>query len=362
MRLMGAPARPMPPDPATLKDSVHHIARELGFDDCRVAAIRPATHGAEFREWIARGEHGDMAWLARNPDRRTDPALVLPGARAMIVLALNYHRPDPPPPAAGSHAAHGRIARYAWGDEYHDLIESRLADFCATLETLGGTQKAYVDTGPVLERDFATDAGLGWNGKSTVQIHPRLGTWFFLAEILTTLPVPPDGPLPDRCGRCTRCLDACPTQAIVAPHHVDARRCISYLTIEHKGAIPPEFRRAVGDRIYGCDDCLAACPWNRFARNSREAAFTAREFVHDWPLAAFLTLDDDGFRRLFKNSPIRRIKRPAFLRNVCVALGNVGTPADLPALDKAAGDPHPLISEHAQWAMEEIRHRLSVPP
>jgi len=219
-------------------------------------------------------------------------------------------------------------------------------------------QKPYVDTGPVLERDFATDAGLGWNGKSTMQIHRRLGTWFFLAEILTTLELVPDEPFGDHCGKCTRCITACPTAAITAPHRLDARRCISYLTIEHKGPIPEEFREAMGDRIYGCDDCLDACPWNRFAAQSREMAFQARGSVFAKRLRDFLALDDEGFRALFARSPIKRIKRARFLRNVCVALGNTGTADDLTALQRAAADPDPLVSEHAAWAIARIRSRF----
>jgi epoxyqueuosine reductase len=189
-------------------------------------------------------------------------------------------------------------------------------------------------------------------------IHPKLGTWFCLAEILTTLEFEPDAPLPDRCGRCTRCIDACPTGAITGPQQLDARRCISYLTIELKGSIPLELRPLIGNRIYGCDDCLTACPWNRFAQASSETAFAARGFVHDWSLRDFLALDDDGFRTLFKKSPIKRIKRRGFLRNVCVALGNVGTPDDLPALEKAARNPEPLVAEHAAWAIGRIRERF----
>jgi epoxyqueuosine reductase len=207
----------------------------------------------------------------------------------------------------------------------------------------------------VLERDFATDSGLGWSGKSTMQIHRRLGTWFFLAEILTTLPLEADPPFGDHCGKCVRCIDACPTNAITAPHQLDARRCISYLTIEHKGAIPEEFRKAMGDRIYGCDDCLDACPWNRFASTSREASFHARKEVFSHRLRDFLSLSDEEFRQLFRKSPIKRIKRPRFLRNVCVALGNTGDEEDLPALEIAAQDPDPLVSEHAQWAIAQIR-------
>ncbi len=216
-----------------------------------------------------------------------------------------------------------------------------------------------MDTGPVLERDFASESGLGWGGKSTMQIHRHLGTWFFLADILTTLELPPDAPATDHCGKCTRCITACPTQAITAPRRMDARRCISYLTIESKGPIPLEFRHAIGDRIYGCDSCLDACPWNRHAQASHEATFQARATLFQHTLRDFLSLTDDTFRALFAKSPIKRIKRPAFLRNVCVALGNTGTPADLPALEAAAQDENALIAEHAQWAVGEIRARAS---
>lgn len=356
--------------PGEIKDAVVRAARDLGFDDCRIATIHRATHADAFEAWIADGKHGDMAWLARAPERRTSPDLVLPGAQSMVIVAMNYFVEEPvnqAEEASGSASfaattgaqasqapATGVFARYAWGDDYHDLMQERLRALAAVLASHGGTQKLYVDTGPVLERDFATDAGLGWNGKSTVQIHRRLGTWFFLGELITTLVLPPDAPLRDHCGKCTRCLDACPTRALTSPHHLDARRCLSYLTIEHKGAIPLEFREALGRRIYGCDDCLAVCPWNRFAQMSREAAFAARAHVADWSLRDFLGLDDAGFRRLFKGSPIKRLKRPGFLRNVCVALGNSGTRDDLPALRGAAADPHPLIAEHASWAIQRI--------
>ena len=331
---------------------VKSLAARLGFDECRIARAAPAAHADTFHQWLADGCHGDMAWLARNPQRRCDPREVLPGCQSVICLALNYYPGSSPfgPGTAGGY----RIARYAWNDEYHDLIEKKLADFDAALRALGGVQRGYVDTGPVLERDFASSAGLGWNGKSTLQIHRRLGTWFFLAEVLTTLELPPDPPLGDHCGTCTRCIAACPTQAITAPHRVDARRCLAYLTIEHKGPIPGEFRAAMGDRIYGCDDCLDACPWNRFAQASRDLTFHARAELFAHRLRDFLDLDDAAFRRLFARSPILRLKRPRFLRNVCVALGNTGCPDDLPALRRAALDPLPLIAEHAAWAVEQI--------
>jgi epoxyqueuosine reductase len=410
--------------PATLKSALIAQARALGFDDCRIAPAQPAAHRALFEQWLAEGKHGDMAWLARNPERRTDPTLVLPGAKSVIVLALNYYQggtayptgsdqssssssdsssPDPgspqvkapstppsppdwerryftgsgtpatPPPSAiqppppqppSTTVNHGqppstpfRIARYAWNNDYHDLIESKLRTLADFLTTHGGIQRPYVDTGPVLERDFASESGLGWGGKSTMQIHRHLGTWFFLADILTTLELPPDAPATDHCGKCTRCITACPTQAITAPRRMDARRCISYLTIESKGPIPLEFRHAIGDRIYGCDTCLDACPWNRHAQASHEATFQARATLFQHTLRDFLTLTDDTFRALFAKSPIKRIKRPAFLRNVCVALGNTGTPADLPALELAAQDENPLIAEHAAWAIAEIQSR-----
>jgi epoxyqueuosine reductase len=336
---------------------IKQIAAELGFDDCRIAAAKRASHADTFLGWLGDGCHGDMEWMARTPERRCDPREVLAGCRSVICLALNYYQGSSPFPA-GAEGGY-RIARYAWNDDYHDLIWAKLKGFDERLARFGGTQRYYVDTGPVLERDFAADAGLGWNGKSTVQIHRRLGTWFFLAELLTTLDLPPDPPFGDHCGKCVRCITACPTAAITAPRRVDARRCVSYLTIEHKGAIPEEFREAIGDRIYGCDDCLDACPWNRFAVASRELAFQARGPVFRMALREFLELDDEAFRALFAKSPIKRIKRPRFLRNVCVALGNVGTAADLPALRRAAADPDPLIAEHAAWAVRRLTGRLA---
>ncbi|MDA0812171.1 MAG: tRNA epoxyqueuosine(34) reductase QueG [Verrucomicrobia bacterium] len=348
--------------PGQQKAIVQKAASELGFSECRIARCEPAAHKEAFRKWLADGCHGEMDWMERTPERRENPQLVMSGAKSMVVLALNYwqgHAPPSQQQPSGAKEAKGIIARYAWGDDYHLIIEDRLADICSVLEDLGGAQqRGYVDYGPVLERDFASASGIGWNGKSTVQIHPKLGTWFFLAEVLTTLDLPVDTPSKDHCGKCTRCIDACPTNAITAPHHMDARRCISYLTIENPGPIPEEFRKAIGARIYGCDDCLDACPWNRFAQTARDAARFSRPQLQRMLLRDFLALTDNTFKTLFRHSPIKRIKRHRFLRNVCVALGNVGTAADLSALKEAANDSDPLISEHAQWAIDHIVTRL----
>lgn len=355
------------------------LARELGFDLCRFARADAPEHATQFREWLDRGQGGELSYLARSAEKRCDPQQVLPEAKTVIVLAFNYFQGEPvraagsaadsvaagespanPPKIAADTAAPtsaGRIARYAWGDDYHQLIEKKLAVLDDFLRRYGGTQKCYVDTGPMLERDHAAAAGVGWHGKSTMLLNRQLGTWFFLAEILTTLEFAPDPPQKNYCGRCTRCIDACPTGAITAPHQVDARRCISYLTIELKGSIPVGLRPMIGDRIYGCDDCLDACPWNRFAKVSRETAFAMRREVAAMKLRDYLSLDAEKFRRLFRDSPVKRTKRRGLLRNVCVALGNVGTKDDLPALEKAAADAEPLIAEHAQWAIGRIRER-----
>jgi epoxyqueuosine reductase len=301
-----------------------------------------------------------MHYMQRGEEKRCDPQKVLPGARSIVVLALNYFQEGPAagdPPATTGNGKRGKIARYAWGDDYHDMIAAKLDEINQFLRGFGGQQKCYVDTGPILERDYAAQAGIGWHGKNTMLIDERLGTWFFLAEILTTLELPADQPGSDRCGTCDRCIKACPTGAITAPHRLDARRCISYLTIELKGSIPLELRPLIGDRIFGCDDCLDVCPWNRFAQGSHETAFAARQSTTGMSLRDYLQLSEAEFRALFKKSPIKRIKRRGFLRNVCVALGNAGGESDIPALERAAADPEPLIAEHAEWAIHQIRSR-----
>lgn len=343
-----------------LKSQLVSRAAALGFDLCRVSASAAPPHAAEFSRWLSEGNAGEMVWLDRNKQRRMDPGQVLPGARSVIVLGMNYWQGEESSKFetrnSNGECGRGKFARYAWGDDYHELIGTRLRELDAWLAGLGGTQKCYVDTGPVLERDLAARAGIGWHGKSTMLISRQLGTWLFLAEILTTLELAPDEPARERCGSCTRCITACPTGAIDAPYHLDARRCISYLTIELKGSIPVELRPLIGDRIYGCDDCLTACPWNRFAQASRETAFTAREGTR-MSLVELLALTGEEFNRVFRKSPVKRLKRRGLLRNVCVALGNTGAPADVPALQRAARDPEPLVREHAEWALGRIAWR-----
>jgi len=334
--------------PHDLSQSIKFIAQQVGFDDCRISEAGPALHGERLLEWIDEGCAGDMAWMERDPHRRIDPREVLPGARSVISFALNYF------PGDHVEGSSYKIARYAWNEDYHDVVESKLKDFNESLISLGGTQRFYVDTGPVLERDFASASGLGWNGKSTVQIHRKLGTWFFLCEMITTLDIAQDTALSDHCGKCTRCIDACPTNAITGPRTMDARRCISYLTIEHSGSIPLELRSAIGDRIYGCDDCLEVCPWNRFAKISRETKFLHRPSIFKNKLTDFLNFDESTFQLTFARSPIKRIKWRRFMRNACVVAGNSADIKYLPQLESLSTHEDPLIAEHAEWAAKEI--------
>jgi len=310
-----------------------------------------------------------MAYMDRNAHKRALPQTVLPGARSIITLAISYssgeptHHPPstiPHPLPSIQHPGAGLIARYARYSDYHKVLAKPLKELASLVEKQGGPGTRalwYVDTGPLLERDLAQRAGLGFIGKHTNLISRRLGNWIFLAEIITTLEVEPDSPEENRCGSCSRCITACPTGAITAPFQLDARRCISYLTIELKGPIPMEFRPAVGNRIYGCDDCLAACPWNRFARQGGMMQPHTRAELDAPALLELLSLDEAGFQRRFAGTPLLRVKRRGLLRNVCVALGNIAGEEALPPLEKAASDLEPLIAEHARWALERIRDR-----
>ena len=338
-----------------MRESIRQRALELGFDDCRFTSAAPPTSAEQFQSWIAKKNHGEMHWLERNAEKRIDPQKVLPGAKSVVVLAVSYQIENPkhgtPEPKAGV------VARYAQFADYHDVLAEKLKLLAEFVNQLGGEETRslwYVDTGPLLERDLAQRAGLGFVGKHTNLISRQLGNWIFLSEIITTIELEPDSPDKNHCGNCTRCMTACPTNAITAPFQLDARRCISYLTIELKGAIPVELRSAIGNRIYGCDDCLAACPWNRFAREGRLMKPHAKAELNSPDLVELLQLDEVTFKSRFAGSPILRTKRRGFLRNVCVALGNVGDVNALPHLEKSAHDSEPLIAEHARWAIEKI--------
>ncbi len=336
--------------------SVKARVRALGFDACGITSADPARHAAYYREWSATGKAGEMQWLTRAPDRRADPRAVLPGAQSLVVAGMNYWQPQP--------AGRGRIARYALGDDYHGVLLEKLETLAAEIREAGEDARVYVDTGPVLEKPLAERAGLGWQGKSTMLVHPRLGPWLLLGEIITTLPLEPDAPQRDHCGSCERCMSACPTGAISAPYQLDARRCIAYLTIELKGSIPEELRPLIGDRLYGCDECLDVCPWNRFAQATRESRFAATEEPAEGTdrLHALLEISAAEFKRRFARSPILRVKRRGLLRNACVVLGNIGTADDLPALRRAEHHEEPLVREHAAWAVREIERRFAGEP
>jgi epoxyqueuosine reductase len=351
-----------------VKDLIEARARELGFDACRFTTAEPPSSGPKFQSWLEAGRHGEMAYLARNAHKRVAPGEVLHGARTIIVLAASYHHSDASRETAclGDVAKGnlGEVARYAQYTDYHDVLGEGLRKLTGYLDELGGAGTRslwYVDTGPLLERDLAQRAGLGFVGKHTNLISRELGNWLFLAEILTTVELAPDDPEKNRCGSCVRCLTACPTGAITAPFDLDARRCISYLTIELKGSIPVEFRPAIGRRIYGCDDCLAVCPWNRFAKAGRAMMDHARPDLGTPDLLELLSLDDAEFKQRFAGTPMLRTKRRGILRNVCVALGNAGDVSALPALQRACSDSEPLIAEHARWAVNEIEARRRAP-
>ena len=344
-----------------MKEAIRQQARTLGFDDCRFTdAASPETVG-HFREWLQRHYDGEMAWLARGAAKRADLQRILPGVHSVITLAASYpHNPSESEPAGAA-----IVARYACGTDYHEVLGERLKRLQAFVAQLGGSDPRslwYVDTGPILERDLAQRSGLGFIGKHTNLISRRLGNGFLIAEILTTLDLEPDPPERNHCGNCARCLQTCPTGAITAPFQLDARRCISYLTIELKGPIPVEWRPALGARVFGCDDCLAACPWNRFAQVGRLMAAHARPELASARLVDWLALDEAGFQRLFRGTPLVRAKRRGLLRNVCVALGNVGDAKALPVLERACHDPEPLIASHAVWAVEQIQMRLAATP
>jgi epoxyqueuosine reductase len=343
---------------ADLKAALASQARALGFDCVGVTSPDAIAEAAgHFRAFLDTGAHGEMDWLAANPERRADPHVLWPAVRSVIMLGVNYG-PDENPLAILESRASGAISVYAQGDDYHDLIKKRLKALARWLvATSGGEVKVFVDTAAVMEKPLAQAAGLGWQGKHTNLVSREFGSWLFLGAIFTTLDLPRDAADTDHCGSCQACIDICPTSAFPAPYKLDARRCISFLTIESKGAIPHEFRKAIGNRIYGCDDCLAVCPWNKFAQEGREAKLAAREDLRAPSLDELARLDDATFRARFTKSPVKRIGRDRFVRNVLIAIGNSGDGTLAREAKRLLNDDSPLVRGAAVWALSQLLER-----
>ncbi len=338
-------------------------AAEIGFSACGVARADAAPEAGErLRRWIADGCHGDMLWMEEKADRRISPQALWPDVRSVVMLGMSY-APALDPLRHAKNADIGVISVYAQGRDYHDTVKKRLKQLARWMlaEAGEGEVKVFVDTAPVMEKPLAEAAGIGWQGKHTNLVNRDHGSWLFLGAIYTTLDLASDAPHTDRCGSCNACQVACPTDAFPAPYRLDARRCISYLTIEHAGPIPHEFRRAIGNRIYGCDDCLAVCPWNKFAVASREMAFAPRETLTAPRLAELAMLDDAAFRALFSGSPIKRAGRGRFVRNVAIALGNSGSEAARAPLDQIKDDEDEIVREAARWALDALDARVARP-
>lgn len=338
----------------SLSQRIKDEALRLGFDLVGITMPDPPPHWSAFQEWLAEGRHGTMRYL--EDPRRADPRQVLPECRSIVVVALRYPNPKSlPPPEA---PLRGRIASYAWGRDYHLVLNRKLADLADFIQDQVGPvpHRWYTDTGPLLERDLAQRAGLGWIGKNTCLIHPRLGSYFFLGELLLGIDLEPDPPFShDYCGTCTRCLDACPTQCILPNRTLDARRCISYLTIENKGEIPPDLRPHIGNWVFGCDICQMVCPWNRRPLPLTEPDFAPRPDVPYPDLLEDAHLTSQTFNRRFHESAVQRARRRGYRRNVLVALGNSRHPAAIPVLEQAAEETDELLAEHARWALEQIK-------
>jgi epoxyqueuosine reductase len=326
-----------------------------GFDVVRVASPDAVPEAAErLRQFLSDGHHGEMEWLATTAERRGRPRELWAEAGAVVMLGLNYG-PSQDPLASLAAKDHATISAYARNRDYHDLIKGKLKRLAQRFAArTGSVVKVFVDTAPLMEKPLAAAAGIGWQGKHTNLVSRDFGSWLFLGAILTELALPPDAPESDHCGSCRACLDICPTDAFPAPYRLDARRCISYLTIEHKGQIPREFRAALGNRIYGCDDCLAVCPWNKFARTTREAKLAARDDLEAPPLAELAALDEGGFRARFAGSPIKRIGRDRFVRNVLIAIGNSGEPRLAMSAIALLDDRSPLVRGAAIWALSRL--------
>ena len=341
--------------PADLKGALAREAQTLGFDCIGVAAPDAiGKAGKYFREFLEAGAHGDMDWLAAQPERRMDPRVLWPGVRSIVMLGVNYG-PDESPLEILKSRTRGAISAYAQGDDYHDVIKKRLKALARWLVTETGDEvKVFVDTAAVMEKPLAQAAGLGWQGKHTNLVSREFGSWLFLGAIFTASDLPRDEADIDHCGSCNACQDICPTAAFPAPYKLDARRCISYLTIENKGPIPHEFRKSIGNRIYGCDDCLAICPWNKFAQAGRETKLAARAELRAPTLAQLSRLDDTAFRALFAKSPVKRIGRDRFIRNVLIAIGNAEDPSLAAEAERLLDDASPLVRGAAVWALSQL--------
>jgi epoxyqueuosine reductase len=341
-----------------LKAALAREARALGFDCIGVTGPDAIADAAKyFREFLEAGAHGNMDWLAANPERRMDPQALWPGVRSVVMLGVNYG-PDENPLAMLARRSHGAISVYAQGDDYHDVIKKRLKALARWFAAASGEElKVFVDTAAVMEKPLAQAAGLGWQGKHTNLVSREFGSWLFLGAIYSAADLPRDEPDSDHCGSCNACQDICPTAAFPAPYKLDARRCISYLTIENKGPIPHEFRKAIGNRIYGCDDCLAVCPWNKFAKEGREAKLAARAELRAPSLADLVRLDDAAFRALFTKSPVKRIGRDRFIRNVLIAIGNAGDASLASGAERLLDDASPLVRGAAVWALSQLMAR-----
>jgi epoxyqueuosine reductase len=348
-------------DPAAVKTALIEAARARGFDVAGIArpdAVPMARQRLE--AFLAEGAHGDMIWMESNAERRADPRVLWPEVRSIVMLGFNYG-PDCDPLAILQRRDRGAISVYAQGEDYHEIIKPRLKELARWLVVqAGGDVKVFVDTAAVMEKPLAAAAGLGWQGKHTNLVSRRYGSWLFLGCIFTTLDLPVDEPMPDACGHCRACLDVCPTAAFPAPYRLDPRRCISYLTIEHKGPIAHDLRPLMGNRIYGCDDCLAVCPWNKFAKAGREAKLAARAAVREPALAELARLDDASFRKMFAKTAVKRTGRDRFVRNVLIAIGNSGDTALSGEAERLLSDPSPLVRGAAVWALGRLdRPRLA---
>src|SRR5262245_36157005 len=339
----------------TLKGRIAAEAKALGFDALRFTSADAVEGAGEALDaFLAEGRHGDMTWLATTAERRKAPRGLWPEARSVIVLGLNYAC-GADPLAALAEKSHGAISIYAQGDDYHDILRDKLKTLAARVQALTQNEvKIFVDTAPVMEKPLAARAGLGWQGKHTNLVSREFGSWLFIGSIFTDAEIAPDAPEEDHCGACRRCLDICPTGAFTAPYQIDARACISYLTIEHKGHIAPRFRAAMGNRIFGCDDCLAVCPGNQFAHAAREMKLSVRVESNNPALAELLQLDDAAFRARFRGTPIKRTGRDRFLRNVLIAAGNSGDAVLVPLVEARLADDSPLVRAMAVWALSRL--------